>query len=585
MIPSPSVVVLPAETDSYTSSPTLSSGTPDPGSPARGNTPVDPPGFPTYAQYKQIEAAYINSLTPRRQGKALISQALFDRIWDVLHQPDSQGETAQFRFWARKMFTLSKTHHSVIGGENPDEDPQEVLLHDNLLVAIQEQLYDLLCFCHGSTGHGGRDKTCAQIRKHYTWVPKDLVSSFIKACPTCIIKKCGNMDSAALASRMAERRTEDANVVAYGARPRVPGPSTAAAGSAVAAGGVPWPRMNGAGVISAHSKLDEADPIEAAYREAVLRARGLKASLAGFGSHLSHGLQGAPMLREVSLYKGLPNGWQYRHNEYAAAHAEFMETKENGDLQESDLGVRGQRPRVPSILPLWGPDQFAQGDYSPSRRDADLEVASDMLSFSQQHQAQEIASLQHMPTVHPQQPEKAIKEELQQTFIQDTDPILAQFPDTYQTPIKSEQVDVDLLYNTPTILKRSTVPPRLQIDLAESRSFQAFVAYRDSLTEGSTTPDSPFIGMNWHLQNDSSPTNSDGSSYSSSFAMPPMSSATTISPPSSVLQTPVDEFSSTNSHGSDGKNENGVKGKVRVIDDPDQGEAMLSEGIQQVCGF
>ncbi|KAF8811903.1 hypothetical protein BYT27DRAFT_7038448, partial [Phlegmacium glaucopus] len=152
-------------------------------------------GFPTYAQYKQVENGYIHSLTPRRQAKALISQSMFDRIWDVLHQPDCHGETAQFRFWARKMFTVSKNHRNTLGAvANNDEAPQEVLLHDNLLVAVQEQLYDLLCYCHGSTGHGGRDKTCALIRKHYTWVPKDLVSSFIKACPTCILKKCGSLD-------------------------------------------------------------------------------------------------------------------------------------------------------------------------------------------------------------------------------------------------------------------------------------------------------------------------------------------------------------------------------------------------------
>ncbi|TEB33664.1 hypothetical protein FA13DRAFT_1812301 [Coprinellus micaceus] len=50
------------------------------------------------SQYKQIETGYIESLTPRRQGKALISQSMFDRIWDVLHHPESQLETAQFRF-------------------------------------------------------------------------------------------------------------------------------------------------------------------------------------------------------------------------------------------------------------------------------------------------------------------------------------------------------------------------------------------------------------------------------------------------------------------------------------------------------
>jgi hypothetical protein len=34
-----------------------------------------------------------------------------------------------------------------------------------------------------------------------------------------------------------------------------------------------------------------------------------------------------PMVREVSLYKGLPNSWQYRHDDFLSAHTEFMENK------------------------------------------------------------------------------------------------------------------------------------------------------------------------------------------------------------------------------------------------------------------
>ena len=162
------------------------------------------PCFPTYAQYKQVENAYIQSpsLTPRRQSKALIDlSVMFDRIWDVLKHPERRGETAQFRFWVRKMFTLSKTHRNTLGiVVNDDEVPQEVLLlvHDNLLVAVQEYLYDLLCqwYCHEMSAHGGRDKICSLIRNHYTWVPEDLVSSFVKTCPTCFMKKGGSLDPA-----------------------------------------------------------------------------------------------------------------------------------------------------------------------------------------------------------------------------------------------------------------------------------------------------------------------------------------------------------------------------------------------------
>jgi len=55
-----------------------------------------------------------------------------------------------------------------------------------------------------------------------------------------------------------------------------------------------------------------------------------------------------------------------------------------------------------------------------------------------------------------------------------------------------------------------------------------------------------------------------------------------MSTPSSALPTPVDEFAS--SHGSDGIKGNGINGKVKVVDEPDLGEARLSEGIQQMCG-
>ena len=69
---------------------------------AFSQTPIldtaDKPVFPTYVQYKRIEAAYLESLSPQKRGKALISQSMFDNIWDVLHQSDAPLFTLQFRF-------------------------------------------------------------------------------------------------------------------------------------------------------------------------------------------------------------------------------------------------------------------------------------------------------------------------------------------------------------------------------------------------------------------------------------------------------------------------------------------------------
>ncbi|KAF8127641.1 hypothetical protein EV363DRAFT_1343981 [Boletus edulis] len=208
------------------------------------DVPQDHPGLPTYAEYKRIEANYLHSLSPRKRDKALITQAMFDKIWDVLHQPEAcTVQTPQFRFWVRKMFTLSRPVRGdgdgvsgwgwdegrtsgmtatavhpvpefdpdtdedlelersmgIIGSERATADElgySAVVLHENRPVAIMEQLYELFCYCHVRAGHGGRDKTCAVIREHYSWVPKELTAQFVKACPTCVSKRSGYAHSA-----------------------------------------------------------------------------------------------------------------------------------------------------------------------------------------------------------------------------------------------------------------------------------------------------------------------------------------------------------------------------------------------------
>ncbi|KAG1853189.1 hypothetical protein DFJ58DRAFT_660946, partial [Suillus subalutaceus] len=179
----------PYERLPHSSSPALSD---DPNGDECPPSPVidtaDKPGFPTYTQYKRIEMAYLQSLSPRKRDKALISQCMFDKIWDVLHQPDACTiGTPQFRFWVRKMFTLSTPDT-----EDDDIEVPVVILHENRPVAVQEQLYELFCYCHEESNHGGRDKTCAIIRQHYSWVPKELTAQFVKACPTCTFKRSGN---------------------------------------------------------------------------------------------------------------------------------------------------------------------------------------------------------------------------------------------------------------------------------------------------------------------------------------------------------------------------------------------------------
>jgi len=316
-------------------------------------------GFPTHAQYQLIERGYLESLTPRRQGKALISQALFDRVWDVLHNSDNVKENAQFRFWARKMFTLSKSHTVSFGASGSQPMEQEVLLHDGLLVAVREQIYDLLCFCHGSTNHGGRDKTCALIRKHYTWVPKDLVAQFIKACPTCILKKCGHPEPSLLSPSLGTSAGS---------------PSISAAQSSVdyfsPQQGLTMPLQ------PLRENLNEFDGIESHPRGSC--SDSLPGTpLHGLQSQFIHAesstpidqlkcynqlspdqssLAGFPMIREVSLYNGLPDGWQYQNVEYGSAYADCVEYQRMAPLLPYDPSLGRTRPRIPDIAPLFKAD-------------------------------------------------------------------------------------------------------------------------------------------------------------------------------------------------------------------------------------
>ncbi|KAI0751993.1 hypothetical protein C8Q74DRAFT_346397 [Fomes fomentarius] len=177
-------------------------------------------GLPTREEFAKLEEQYLASLDKSKKAKALVSQEMFDKIWLVLHFPDDCTiGTPQFRWWVRKMFALahpdqledatlrtlqsspSDGHVQVVmrecGTQNAAQQPRfflSVVVHDGKRLAIREHIYDIICVCHERIGHGGRDRTSAEIRKIYTWVPKDLILLFIKHCPTCVAKKNGKSD-------------------------------------------------------------------------------------------------------------------------------------------------------------------------------------------------------------------------------------------------------------------------------------------------------------------------------------------------------------------------------------------------------
>ncbi|KAI0655677.1 hypothetical protein C8Q70DRAFT_409513 [Cubamyces menziesii] len=157
-------------------------------------------GMPSRDEYDAAEAEYLESLDRRKKGKALISREMFDKIWFVLHNPDvSKVETPQFRWWVRKMFRLEERFTTLppprqVGGSTNQDLTPFVVIHGGKEVAIKEDIYDILCECHRRVDHGGRDRTAAELRERYTWVPKELIAGFVKRCPTCIYKRTGKCD-------------------------------------------------------------------------------------------------------------------------------------------------------------------------------------------------------------------------------------------------------------------------------------------------------------------------------------------------------------------------------------------------------
>ncbi|TFK79895.1 hypothetical protein K466DRAFT_559555, partial [Polyporus arcularius HHB13444] len=146
-------------------------------------------GVPTREEFAALEEQYLESLDYRKKKKALISQAMFDNIWLALHCPDDVSiETPQFRWWVRKMFVL-KAQGLQDGYLAGLASAELAVVHNGKRVAVREQIYDILCICHQRVKHSGRDKTSAEIRKTFDWIPKDLVSLFVKHCPTCMHKK------------------------------------------------------------------------------------------------------------------------------------------------------------------------------------------------------------------------------------------------------------------------------------------------------------------------------------------------------------------------------------------------------------
>lgn len=54
------------------------------------------------------------------------------------------------------------------------------ILHNDKPIALKEAMYEILVAGHRDVGHGGRDRTAIQVRKSFSWIPKELISRFVR---------------------------------------------------------------------------------------------------------------------------------------------------------------------------------------------------------------------------------------------------------------------------------------------------------------------------------------------------------------------------------------------------------------------
>ncbi|KAI0314954.1 hypothetical protein OF83DRAFT_1036782, partial [Amylostereum chailletii] len=154
--------------------------------------PADVPGCPSYIDYKALEADYLAKMTPTKLSKALVSTETLVCVADHLRNPYPLAYTPQFRFWVRKMFSMGHEQTQFdLPAVDLDGECLPIVIHDGRPVAVKEQLYEILCHCHLLTGHAGRDRTSATVWARYSWIPKELIARFVRACPTCTTKRSG----------------------------------------------------------------------------------------------------------------------------------------------------------------------------------------------------------------------------------------------------------------------------------------------------------------------------------------------------------------------------------------------------------
>ncbi|KAI8369872.1 hypothetical protein EDC96DRAFT_563955 [Choanephora cucurbitarum] len=186
---------------------------------------LDHQQFPSLEAFDAVVNNYLQNLSSKKRDKALVDNHRYSLILQVLKDPRNTAiSTAQFRFWVKKMFCLSKTPDHI-----------EFVCHDNKPVATREDIYHILIAAHKEAHHGGRDKTSALVRKRYSWIPKELIARFVRHCPFCLSRRNGTQQQSTSSACSSKKRSDKITYQPYYPNASVSIAATVATSAAVAA--------------------------------------------------------------------------------------------------------------------------------------------------------------------------------------------------------------------------------------------------------------------------------------------------------------------------------------------------------------
>ena len=103
-----------------------------------------------------------------------IDQTFYDNAKNYLEVQDEKRHGTEAELSKHDINTIKRKGWALKDGK--------IITRDNKIVVPKSELHKILCECHSSTAHRGRDKTNNYVKALYSEIPQQVVSLFTSLC-------------------------------------------------------------------------------------------------------------------------------------------------------------------------------------------------------------------------------------------------------------------------------------------------------------------------------------------------------------------------------------------------------------------